>query len=832
MPCPLLPTPSGDALKSLSSELALDLVSFVSRGVSGKRMQPWNLLVLEIVSSLVRGVPPSEAAEGKPKRENLSAVRSREREKFSHTGLSAPGGAARHSRFGGAPSSAGAGAVLGAGGAEKSRRKNAQTAAFAGPGPASRRLDAAALTVLRDFADDFLSKGGFAQTVKSLKDEFRRDSGRVEAADKPRYFEAVAWFMEYQRCRSGDVGKCVVAMDLFSFNLAGAAADEYIQAKKAGPLSAAVGIMAEQVRHLFLLVSGSDDALRTVGMALMQRVYWDAEPRDRCIKVVSVWRAGVFTRAHLDAVMDLVHGTVKVLDYCRRKYLPELEDLRGDSATGRSRRKKVRKHSGNTSTCARAASLTPPPRPQLSTTEKHKLSAAEYSVDWYVGKLLSAGAVKAYATALRNFRDNSDDVNHQIATFMTRVCKLKIGPYKIDFEEEGEEVAAAEENGKDPKGSKPPEALTAEPILYSAELMVVYERILSSNSHKVSELGKLVRTIVRHFAKAAERNPLLYVEGLFGVGSRWRKFCEMASNVYLDEGALTGEKRGSRGEEDDEDDEDVRGGRRSDRREDDSDEEDEWDDEGLVEAKAKAGDEDGAQGSDSDSDEGLGEVGSDSDGSDSDSGDGEEAQARKRRKAEARAEAKRAAKKKKSRAWSNSEDRDLRSAVFVHGSVKAAAKALAKAALKGKSVRRIIERAKFLKLGAQGVDMEDVERRQEEKARDDDAADSGGDDDRWNEKRKYVPKSQAADEGGGGKRLKKAAGAVGDDDDDDDDAGLDLTLDEAGPEALTQGQGKKFLDDDDDDDGNEGATATQPPAAQSQKKKVSMKGLFDDDDDE
>ena len=66
----------------------------------------------------------------------------------------------------------------------------------------------------------------------------------------------------------------------------------------------------------------------------------------------------------------------------------------------------------------------------------------------------------------------------------------------------------------------------------------------------------------RHFAKAAERNPLLYVEGLFGVGSRWRKFCEMASNVYLDEGALTGEKRGGRGEEDDEDDEDTRGGQR------------------------------------------------------------------------------------------------------------------------------------------------------------------------------------------------------------------------------------------------------------------------------
>ena len=69
--------------------------------------------------------------------------------------------------------------------------------------------------------------------------------------------------------------------------------------------------------------------------------------------------------------------------------------------------------------------------------------------------------------------------------------------------------------------------------------MVIYDRILSdpmsSSNDSFKPLTKLVTTLVRHFAVAADRNPLLYVEGLFCVGNRFRKYCEMVTNVYLDE---------------------------------------------------------------------------------------------------------------------------------------------------------------------------------------------------------------------------------------------------------------------------------------------------------
>lgn len=162
------------------------------------------------------------------------------------------------------------------------------------------------------------------------------------------------------------------------------------------------------------------------------------------------------------------------------------------------------------------------------------------------------------------------------------------------------------------------------------------------------------------------------------------------------------------------------------------------------------------------------------------------------------------------RSSSQSEDRALRSAVFVHGSVKAAAKALHKSDLKGKSVKRIVERAEFLGIGAEGVDIEDVERRHAE--REEERSDGGDDDGKWNEKRKYVPKIQVAEEGGGGKRLKKATASQDDDDDD-----FDLTFDEAAAAAPLE------LDVQ--------GLSTQA-VTQSQPKKIQMKGLFDSDDDE
>lgn len=232
---------------------------------------------------------------------------------------------------------------------------------------------------------------------------------------------------------------------------------------------------------------------------------------------------------------------------------------------------------------------------KMTVTDRHKEAAARYSLTWYIGKIVSAGAIKVYTHLLRVYKDNGVDANHHLVSFFTRLCKYKLDAAIVDLEED---------EGTAPK--EDPDRVTLEPLLFNAELMVIYDRILSdplSTNKEYAPLTKLVTTLVRHFSVAADRNPLIYVEGLFGVGNRFRKYCEMVTNVYLDENALTGK---SRSEEEDEDDEAMfrEQEAKKKRAADSSDDEDEWsDEEEVVEEKS---------GEKSD-EEDLGEIGSDSD---------------------------------------------------------------------------------------------------------------------------------------------------------------------------------------------------------------------------
>ena len=171
MPCPMSSRDRGAAIMAMESEMVLDLVSFVARNLGTKRMQPWNLLILEIVGGAVQGVDPGEVKDGRQRRSSLREARVRKSSSGASATLSSARGwtgvrgpAARHSRFGGTDSSVRAGAAATRRplnpNAERSRRKNAHTAAFSSATPPTVRLATPALKALGRFAEDFLDRGG------------------------------------------------------------------------------------------------------------------------------------------------------------------------------------------------------------------------------------------------------------------------------------------------------------------------------------------------------------------------------------------------------------------------------------------------------------------------------------------------------------------------------------------------------------------------------------------------------------------------------------------------------------------------------------------------
>ena len=663
--------------------------------------------------------------------------------------------------------------------ASAARRKNKQTAAFTADatgfkfsylGTSLTPIAIESFKALNSFSRSFVEKC-YGPVMKSLKDEFRRDSNRLEANDKVVFFKIVWFFSVWQRTHlelegggtssstghpgTAGVGQLLFTLDLFSFNLVTNACETYIAEKKPTALTQAVALYKEMVKLLSIMNSSPDESQSIMSLGLQNQLYFANEPKDKVFKLLSAWKSGTQPKQYLCDLVELVHETVKLQDLSRRKWKKEVEAI---SNKGRK---------------------------EKSVTDEYKENCASFDLDKYIGRAVSSGAMKAYTHLFREYPSNGVETNHHIVSFFTRLCKHKMEVVKTIFDEGDDKagMAAAKE-----------EAVTLEPLLFNMELMIIYDRILHDKACMVGsdfqELIKFVTTIVRHFATAAKRNPLLCVEGLFHVGVKYRKHCEMVTNCYLDEKTLSGgrEEQGA-GPAIDEEDKEKQG--ESDwivGKKDEGDSEAEWsEDEDDIAVQGK-----GARGGE-ESDEDLGMVGSDSS---EDEGEKNKRAEKKRAKKEAKRLAKEERKRKKH--FSKEEDAIIKSAFFVHTTEDNAIEAIIQEEIMKqgeKDTRKVMQRARTLGL---------VGEKEEEKGEKiaPTTAKSQGNEDRWNDNRKFVPKpkpkrksygqEEVNGEGTGMKRLKKVRGEGAADDDDDDEI-LAGGVGESGV-----GGGARLFDSDDD----------------------------------
>jgi len=110
-----------------------------------------------------------------------------------------------------------------------------------------------------------------------------------------------------------------------------------------------------------------------------------------------------------------------------------------------------------------------------------------------------------------------------------RICKFVV----VDEREEAEYFATS--FGKNKPGAT---KVTLEPMLYNIPFLTVLNNILNDVSLRDEtdfySVLSFATTIVRHYAKACSRNPMLHVETLFRHALPHR-FCEMSANLYVSE---------------------------------------------------------------------------------------------------------------------------------------------------------------------------------------------------------------------------------------------------------------------------------------------------------
>ena len=403
------------------------------------------------------------------------------------------------------------------------KKKNRRREAFVGV-LRSEQVDTPmamkAQQVLARFCKRFV-KDCYGPLMKSIKNEFRRDSVRLEEGDEVVFFRIVWFFSRWSRTalKTGTVGSLIFTMDVFTFNLVLTAMDKYSLHKQYPRLTQAVALYREMLHLLHKLQLSKDSTENLMALGLMDRIFFGSEPLDRLPRLLSKWEPSTTTREHLCDLTDSVHMTMKLLENVSSSSAAAMDasgKTNDDHQYSHSRHQKKNNQTDHQ---------------QNDSVERMRASAAAFDPsNYFLRKFVSNPSVFLYTHLLSQYRSNSVQENHRVMAYMLRLSKVQIG-----FQNETDDGEYDEDRIQ--HGLSVQNA-TLQPMLFHVQLFTVLQQILCDlsiqNDKQYSVLLLFAAKLMRAFANTAKDNPMLFVEALFRHPAPHR-FCELTTNMYVNE---------------------------------------------------------------------------------------------------------------------------------------------------------------------------------------------------------------------------------------------------------------------------------------------------------
>jgi timeless len=498
-------------------ELVLEIFLVLGQDMEARENAQYNLLMMELLHHLLKTQDPAAVARSHLPHDSTSkktsTLAAKLKQEQSHLRSIA---GARHGHFGGTwmkQKRDGKTSFVAAAknqssnqGSTSATRKNRKAEPFIGSGkallsycrkeftedgPATQRAHES----LHNFCQRFI-KDCYGPVMKSLKNEFRRDSHRLEVGDKVVFFRIVWFFCQWWRLsrNTRKLGQLIFTMDVFTFNLVLTSTDTFHQHKNHARLAQAVALYGEMM-HLLLDMLGSKDETESVmARGLLDRLFYGAEPLDRLPRLLNRWSPGSSTREYLCDLVELCHVCLKLLDMnqqeCRTIAEKGIEE----------RNDKV---------------------------EKMRATAAQFDVKaYFCRKIVSNHLISMYTHLFGQYKVNSASVNHRILAMLLRITRTELVAPEI--QETGVPI--------NPLGCR---EVTLEPMLFNIHLVVTAGKILGDPSicNDQKDFRELIAFCTNFFNRVlstSQKNPMLFVECLFRHPAPHR-FCELFSNLYVSE---------------------------------------------------------------------------------------------------------------------------------------------------------------------------------------------------------------------------------------------------------------------------------------------------------
>ncbi len=391
-------------------------------------------------------------------------------------------------------------------------------------GPISHR----AQRTLHSFCCTFLTNC-YGPVMKSLKAEFRKESNRLEEEDKVIFFRIVWFFCQWWRVFTEEggklsqknvglkekddsdatsIGNLVFTMDMFTFNMVLSSLDFYLEHKKYKSIVQTVSLYTEMVRLIHSMCISSDSMENIMGLGLMDLLFYKQDCLDKLPKLLTRWTPGTYPIDYLCDLIELTHMTLKILE--------ANEKACSNHAISRDKKGKKGKQGKQEKE---------EPQDRVS---RMKEKAAEFDTNAYMArKIISNQVMFMFTQLLSQYSYNAPRINDHIVAFFVRLCKFVV-PKDDDLDFSGIQDEKAD-------GAQ---SITLEPMLFNIHLITVMNEILNDRNLRHDKDFRSVigfgSTLVRHYARTCEKNPMLFVETLFR-HSFPHRYCETLLNNYVSE---------------------------------------------------------------------------------------------------------------------------------------------------------------------------------------------------------------------------------------------------------------------------------------------------------
>lgn len=560
-----------DFICLLQKELALEVLLVLAAELEQRENAAYNLLVMEILGHLLHGRDPAAVAiaDQEQKRHHIkkqlgstnkatgrpthrpagSLSQQLRREKQSLSVIPA----SRHSHFGGTLVLGKQNqAALGKGGKQQyvsaqmafhggrhagaqaqqqlqpRKRKHKLTEPFIGANRATAEIQASssgpaavrANAVLNNFCNRFV-KECYGPTFKSLKNEFRRDSARLEEKDQVVFFRIVCFFCQWWRFSRkqqqrnqkennasdtslSSIGQLIFTMDVFTFQMVFSAVDYFQQHKKHPALQGTVAVLAEMMQLLLFMFSSTQETERIMAAGLMDRLYYGSEPVDRLPKLLQQWAPATYTSDYLTNLVQITHTTLKLLqanhDIVAKGASAALENATNDEKD----KSKVKDR------LAQMRDL-----------------ATEFDVSaYFLRKIVSNKTVTMYTKLLSQYASNTAVTNHCIISFF-----LKLSSTVIYQPEDKDDNSI-------PRNLLASKRITLEPMLFNVDVLMTVNTILNDSTIRrdvnFRTLLAFCARFMSNWSDATANNEFLPVEAMVKHVVPHR-YCDLVTNCYVNE---------------------------------------------------------------------------------------------------------------------------------------------------------------------------------------------------------------------------------------------------------------------------------------------------------